>query len=101
MQQALVLDARTLTAPGEPEKRHLEIRLPTGSDYVSGDYLALLPMNPHDSVRRVMSRFSLPWDAVIKVNSNDQTIIPPGIPLSAYDVLRGYVEISQPATKKV
>lgn len=51
-----VVATKVLTAAGQPEKRHIEIQLPTELSYRAGDYLAVLPLNPEKSVRRVMNR---------------------------------------------
>jgi cytochrome P450 / NADPH-cytochrome P450 reductase len=99
--QAVVLDAKTLTHPEEPEKRHLGLQLPTDMTYKAGDYLAVLPLNPSITVRRVMKRFSLPWDAAIKVSpEGNTTSLPSNTWVAAHDVLKGYVELSQPPSKK-
>lgn len=71
------------------------------STYECGDYLAVLPLNPDKLVRRVMAHFHLPWDAVITLKTTGPSVIPSNVPLSMYDVLRSYVELSQPVTKKV
>ena len=97
---ATVIENRRLTAEGEPEKWHMEIQLPSDSDYQCGDYLAVLPLNSDESVRRVMKHFQLPWDATITVKSAGPSTIPSNTPLSIYDVLRSYVELAQPATRK-
>jgi cytochrome P450/NADPH-cytochrome P450 reductase len=98
----IVKEVKKLTAAGEPAKFHLEIQLPSDmSTYECGDYLAVLPLNPEKLVRRVMAHFHLPWDAVITLKTTGPSTIPSNIPLSVYDVLRSYVELSQPATKKV
>ena len=67
VQQGKVLVVKSLTAPGEPEKRHLEIKLPKGMEYTAGDYLTVLPMNPDESIHRVLTKYSLPWDAVVTI----------------------------------
>lgn len=97
----VVLDVKTLTADEEPPKCHMEVQLPTDTSYECGDYLAVLPLNPPEVVERVMSYFKLPWDAVITLKTTGPSTIPINTPLSVYDVLRGYVELAQPATKKV
>lgn len=97
---ATVKDNKCLTAPGEPEKWHMEIQLPSDSAYECGDYLAVLPLNSHQSVQRIMAHFKLPWDAVITLKTEGPSTIPTNTPLSVYDLLRSYVELSQPATKK-
>jgi cytochrome P450/NADPH-cytochrome P450 reductase len=83
-----------------PEKRHIVIDLPKGQTYRSGDYLAILPLNPPETVRRVLTRFSLPAEAQVKIQSQLETFLPTNYPISAYDLLAGYVELSQPITRK-
>ncbi|KFY98043.1 hypothetical protein V500_01808 [Pseudogymnoascus sp. VKM F-4518 (FW-2643)] len=96
-----IKDTQTLTAEGEPVKQHMEIRLPSDSNYECGDYLAILPLNSEKTVQRVMTYFGLPWDAIITIKGNGSgpSAIPNDIPLSIYDVLKSYVELSQPTTK--
>lgn len=100
VQWANVIDARVLTAEGEPEKRHIEIELPSNMTYSAGDYLAVLPLNPKEYVRRVMNHFNLPWDGMITIKPSSATSLPTGKPIGIFDLLQGYVEISQPATKQ-
>jgi len=54
--EAKVIAAKTLTAPGVPEKRHIELQLPSEMNYRAGDYLAVLPLNPAETVHRVALR---------------------------------------------
>lgn len=96
-----VLATSVLTAAGEPEKRHVEIELPQDLTYEAGDYLAVLPLNPDESVRRVLTRFSIPGDAVITIKDGGPVTLPTNRPVSVFDLLKGFVELSQPATKKV
>lgn len=97
---ALLMENRLLTAPGEPEKRHVEIRLPTDMVYKAGDYLAILPTNPKNNIRRAVARFGLAWDAVLNIKANGPTVLPTNVGITAADVLSNYVELAQPATKK-
>ncbi|KAH7136528.1 cytochrome P450 [Dactylonectria macrodidyma] len=99
VEEALVVSTKTLTASGPP-KKHIEIQLPTGMSYKSGDYLAILPINPKATVARVFRRFQLAWDAALKIQSDRPTTLPTNVPISARDVLGAYVELSQPATKR-
>ena len=100
VQVGTVLDARRLTADGEPEKRHLNIKLPEGITYETGDYLAILPLNPRETVSRAMKHFQIPQDATITIKPGAATFLPTGIMISVVDLLRGFVELSLPATKK-
>jgi cytochrome P450/NADPH-cytochrome P450 reductase len=99
--EAVILKNEVLTAPGEPEKRYLTLKLPEGMEYRTGDHLAVLPMNDWSIVHRALKWAGLPWDAVLTIASGANTALPTGRPISAKDLLSGYVELSQPATRKV
>jgi cytochrome P450/NADPH-cytochrome P450 reductase len=100
VQWGTVLAASSLTAPGQPEKRHIEIQLPSNTTYSVGDYLAVLPVNPISEVQRVIKRFRLPWDGIVSISDAGSTTLPVGTPLPLSELLKGYVELSQPATRK-
>ena len=99
--EATVQSNQVLTAPGEPEKRYITLNLPEGMQYKSGDHLSVLPLNNWDVVRRVFAWAKLPWDAVVTIPKGTNTSLPTGRQISAKDLLSGYVELSQPATRKV
>lgn len=101
VEEAMVLSQKTLTTPSAPAKKHVEIQLPTGMRYKPGDYLAVLPLNPRDNVSRVLRRFELPWDASLRITADIPTTLPTDKDISAVDALSAYVELSQPATKRV
>lgn len=100
MQLAQVSAAELLTTPGAPRKRHIEILLPSGMTYRSGDYLAVLPLNSPQVVKRVMKRFKLPWDTTIRIKQGANTTLPTGELLSVHDVLAAMVELGQPITSR-
>jgi cytochrome P450/NADPH-cytochrome P450 reductase len=100
VQDALVLKNELLTRPGAPEKRHVEVKLPTSMTYQAGDYLAVLPVNPISTISRVLRRFALPWDAMMTIKKGARTTIPTEQPLSVTAVLGAYVELSGPASRK-
>jgi cytochrome P450/NADPH-cytochrome P450 reductase len=99
--EALVVETRRLTAEGEPVKKHIEIALPSGQTYRAGDYLAVLPINPKVIVQRVMRRFQLAWDAHITIAGDANTPLPTDTSLPAQSIFSAYVELAQPATKRV
>lgn len=105
LQEGLVLENQLLTAPDVPAKRLIRFKLPSDMTYQCGDYLAVLPVNPSAVVRRAIRRFNLPWDAMLRIQklpgaSNLPLSIPLDIPISAFDLLSTYVELSQPASKR-
>ncbi|KAF8755308.1 cytochrome P450 [Rhizoctonia solani] len=81
----LVLENKLLTA---------QKRLPnviSGMTYRAGDYLAILPLNPPEYVRRVLSRFKV---------SSEQQLGQQLFPRETGLACGGFVEIGQPATKR-
>lgn len=99
--EAIVVAVKALTPPGVPLKKHIEIRLPSGVTYSAGDYLAVLPLNPKEIIHRAMRRFQIAWDAHINISSEAHTTLPTDVSIPVYDVLGGYVELAQPATRRV
>lgn len=100
VKEAIVISNAVLTSETEAEKRHIELQLPSGTKYQVGDYLAVLPLNNTETVRRVFKRFGLPWDSMLKIKSGSNTTLPTAHPVSAADILGAYLELSQPATRK-
>lgn len=100
MQLAQVTEARLLTRIGAMRKRHLQVLLPSGWTYRTGDYIAVLPLNSPQVVQRVMKRFRLPWDAALSIKPEANTSLPTGKMLSIHDVLSGMVELGQPITSR-
>lgn len=96
-----VVEARKMTASGEPPKNHLEIELPEHMTYECGDYLAVLPMNSDEIVQRIMARFSIEQNSTMVVRGQKLGALPLDSPLLVRDVLRSCVELSDPASKKV
>ncbi|OCB91808.1 cytochrome P450 oxidoreductase OrdA-like protein [Sanghuangporus baumii] len=95
-----VLANRLLTRPGAPEKRHINIKLPEGMSYRAGDYLAILPTNPEESVQRALTRFKLNGSQEITIKAKGPTNLPTDVPVSVHSLLSGFVELSQPATTR-
>lgn len=100
VKDAVIVRNELLSVGQDAPKRHIEIRLPADAFYRAGDYLAVLPMNPLVTVHRVVNHFRLPRDATITVDS-EQTSLPRGTRLLVNDLLCSYVELSQPATRRV
>ncbi|RSL75152.1 hypothetical protein CEP51_011132 [Fusarium floridanum] len=102
VKEATVIETKTLTSgtDAKSKKKHIEVQLPEGTQYTAGDYLAVLPINPQEVVRRALRRFKLPMDAHLEISSSTPTVLPTDTSVSALDVLSSYVELSQPATKR-
>jgi len=98
--EAVVVDTKVLTT-GKEVKKHIEIKLPAGMTYAAGDYLAILPINPDETVRRAMRRFKLPWDAHLCIKADILTSLPVNASVPAHHIFGSYIELAQPATKRV
>ncbi|CAF0757068.1 unnamed protein product [Adineta steineri] len=98
----ILLQSKVLVKATEivPTIKHLEIKLPKGQTYRTGDYLAILPSNPVEIVYRVLKRFNLSTDTQVKIHCSTNTFFPTNHPVSAFDILSGYVELAQPISKK-
>ncbi|CAE6508332.1 unnamed protein product [Rhizoctonia solani] len=96
----LVIENRLLTATGAPAKHHLEFELPPGMTYRAGDYLAILPSNPPEYVRRVLARFKVSPEQEIVLSAAGPTTLPIGKSVSIFELISGFVEIGQVATKR-
>lgn len=103
VKEAIVLENFDITVPvpNFPRKRHMTVKLPSDVSYDAGEYIAVLPLNPKVSIAQAMERFGLPFDAHIIIESSRLSTLPTGVAVRAYDVLEAYVELSQPATKRV
>jgi cytochrome P450 / NADPH-cytochrome P450 reductase len=106
-QAALVEVNRELQQPDGAERperstRHLEIALPTGTSYGTGDHLGVLPRNDGALIQRVMRRFKL--DAgmytVITADGGAPTHLPAGEPAPLLGVLACCVELQDVATRE-
>ncbi|KAL7821162.1 cytochrome P450 [Trichoderma aethiopicum] len=99
--EASVTESRTLTtASAIGKKVHLDIQLPSDQSYRPGDHLLVLPVNPMQTVKRVLSRFHLTWDTIVRASGNDSVRIPADTSMTAYELLSSYFELSQPATPR-
>jgi cytochrome P450/NADPH-cytochrome P450 reductase len=80
-------------------KRHIEIKLSEGMSYGTGDYLNILPTNPNKIVKRVLKRFKLHPDDLLTIRGEGRNL-PVDTPISAQELLSGFVELGQPATRR-
>lgn len=100
---AIVLENRELVRGDSPRsKRHLELRLPEGMTYRTGDYLSVLPQNHPELVTRMLTRLALPGDELVTIDSDAPSgRIPVGVPVRVDDLLTRHVDLTAPATQGV
>ena len=87
--------------PVERSTRHIEIALPEGASYQAGDYLGVIPRNSEEHVRRVAARLNLSTEATVRIRANgdEKTHLPVDQPIRVSELLAGYVELQEPATR--
>ncbi len=87
--------------PSERSTRHLEVALPEGVSYQTGDHLGVLARNCAAQVKRVAAHFQFDKESQIRLHKTDtrRTQMPIGEPIRVYDLLSEYVELQEPATR--
>jgi cytochrome P450 / NADPH-cytochrome P450 reductase len=103
---ALVRDNRELNRlagvrPDARSTRHLEIALPEGVRYRTGDHLGVLPRNGVELVQRVMRRFALDAGTYLTIipRSGSHSHLPVDEPAPLLGVLGACVELQDTATR--
>jgi cytochrome P450/NADPH-cytochrome P450 reductase len=97
-----VLANRELQGAGaERSTRHVELALPDGMTYCTGDHLGVLPHNSAAAVERVLARFGLDGEAqiVIRRAAPGKSHLPLNQPVGLAELLATYVELQEPATR--
>lgn len=99
--KGVVLENRELqTADSTRSTRHIELEIPAGKTYKEGDHIGILPKNSRELVQRVLSRFGLQSNHVIKVSgSAHMAHLPMDRPIKVVDLLSSYVELQEPASR--
>ena len=82
--------------------RHIELELPAGMEYQTGDHLGVLPRNNIDLIRRVMARFGLDAGTYVTINptgGGTYTHIPLGEAAPLLGILGACVELQDVASR--
>jgi cytochrome P450/NADPH-cytochrome P450 reductase len=81
--------------------RHIELELPTGMEYQTGDHLGVLPRNNVDLIRRVMARFGLDAGTYVTINPTGGTYthLPLGESAPLLGILGACVELQDVASR--
>lgn len=105
MQLATVLVNRELVNMASEHgrsKRHIEIALPAGMSYRTGDYLSVLPVNHPALVARAAKAVGLDPDAVVTLSSRREAknaAYPVDQAIAVGQLLGRYVDLTLPATR--
>jgi cytochrome P450/NADPH-cytochrome P450 reductase len=95
------LQVRDGPTPSERSTRHIELALPEGIAYRTGDHLGVLPRNSDELVRRVMARFEFPADARIRIrnNASSKPFLPVDRAVVVSELLSSYVDLQHVARR--
>ncbi|MFL6027910.1 MAG: bifunctional cytochrome P450/NADPH--P450 reductase [Friedmanniella sp.] len=87
--------------PLERSTHHLELALPPGVEYATGDHLGVLPRNNADLIRRVLARFGLDAGTYVTITPTGgaYTHLPLGEPAPLLGVLGSCVELQDVASR--
>ncbi|MGR0119804.1 bifunctional cytochrome P450/NADPH--P450 reductase CypB [Bacillus halotolerans] len=99
--EGIVLENHELqTASSLRSTRHIELELPDSKTYKEGDHIGILPKNSQDLVQRVLNRFDLQPQAVIKMNGSPHMAhLPLDRPIRVTELLSSYVELQDSASR--
>ena len=90
------------SAPDSRSARHIELELPAGMEYQTGDHLGVLPRNNVDLIRRVMARFGLDAGTYVTINptgGGTYTHLPLGESAPLLGILGACVELQDVASR--
>jgi cytochrome P450/NADPH-cytochrome P450 reductase len=95
------LQNRACERPSERSTRHLEIALPPGATYKTGDHLGIVPRNGLEQLRRVLLRFRLDASLYLTItpNTHVSSYLPVNEPVPLLGVLANRVELQDVATR--
>jgi len=87
--------------PAVRSTRHIDVALPAGMTYQTGDHLGVLPRNSIDLIQRVMRRFALDAGIYLTIipNSGSHTHLPIDDSAPLLGVLGSCVELQDVATR--
>jgi cytochrome P450/NADPH-cytochrome P450 reductase len=81
--------------------RELEISLPDGISYRTGEHVAFHGKNSEEDVKKAMKRFNLDTNSIIKISSDVPTLLPTDRAIYARQLLTSHLDLAVPATKQV
>jgi cytochrome P450 / NADPH-cytochrome P450 reductase len=93
---------RELQSGGERSTRHIEVALPAGTSYATGDHLGVVAENPPAVVERALRRFGFEPDAYVRLTATSPRAasLPVDAPVSIERLLAHYMELQHTATRK-
>jgi cytochrome P450 / NADPH-cytochrome P450 reductase len=104
MEVSVNRELQNTSGPKPPERstRHIEVKLPDGMTYRTGDHLSVVPSNGEALVERALKRFGFERDAHVRLSagSGRKAFLPIDETISVQRLLAHHVELQQVATRK-
>ncbi|HTZ71559.1 MAG TPA: cytochrome P450 [Acetobacteraceae bacterium] len=103
--EELVRDATGLwdfaTEAPRASTRHIRVRLPAGTQYATGDHIAVYARNRPELVEQLLQALKLSPDAVLILQGQGARLrhLPLGTPVTTQQLLGDFVELQDPATR--
>jgi cytochrome P450/NADPH-cytochrome P450 reductase len=98
---------RDLHSPGVPAQdrratRHIEIVLPEGMTYETGDHLIVHGFNHRITIDRALDVLGIDAAEIIEITAGDSagTWLPTGVPLGARFLFGGFIDFGQPMSRR-
>ncbi len=101
-QPMVVVENRELQSPAAGRStRHIELALPPGVGYQTGDHLGVVGHNDEALVRRFARHFGFDEHSrvILRARGHAQSELPTGQPIAVFQLLAEYLELQDPATR--
>ncbi|HEU0113888.1 MAG TPA: flavodoxin domain-containing protein, partial [Thermomicrobiales bacterium] len=97
-----VLVNRELQRNSERSTRHIEVALPEGTAYQTGDHLGVIARNGVELVTRAMRRFDFAGDAFVRIRRHGAgtPLLPLDQPIAVVDLLSRYLDLQEVAGRE-
>ena len=89
------------THASDRSTRHIEVLLPEGMSYQTGDHLGVMPRNSEVLIKRVLTRFGYAGDAFIRIrrHGSGTPVFPLDQPVQLIELLSHYLELQEVASR--
>ncbi|HEU5434161.1 MAG TPA: cytochrome P450, partial [Thermomicrobiales bacterium] len=96
-----VLVNRELQHDSDRSTRHIEVALPQGVSYRTGDHLGIIPRNGVALIARALSHFGFAGDAFVRIRRNGAgtPLLPLDQPIAIVDLLSRYLDLQEVASR--
>lgn len=96
----LLANENLLAAEGDRATQHVELALPEGTSYQTGDHFAFYPQNSEELIAAIAAHFQLKGNTLVRLKARSPLAsLPCEQVISVDDLLRHFVELQDTATR--